>query len=37
MYSTLIVVIKCVFGMLHHFRCIFLDLFCIRRVKYDKE
>lgn len=37
MYSTLIVVVKCFFGMLHHFRCIFLDLFCLRRLKYDKK
>lgn len=36
-YSTLIVVAKCVFGMLHHLRCFFLDIFCLRRVKYDKN
>lgn len=36
-YSTAIVVVKCFFGMLHHFRCIFLDLFCLRSLKYDKK
>lgn len=36
MYSTVIVVVKCIFGMIHHIRCIILDLFCLRRVKYDQ-
>jgi hypothetical protein len=35
-YSTGIVVVKCIFGMLHHFRFIFLEMFCLRKVKYDK-
>lgn len=36
-YSTMIVVIKCIFGMLHHLRCMFLDLFCIRKIYYDEK
>ena len=34
--STVIVVVKCLFGVLHHIRCIFLDIFCLRRLKYDQ-
>ena len=37
MASTIIVTVKCVFGVLHHIRCIFLDLFCLRKLKYDQK
>ena len=35
MYSTIIVAVKCFFGLLFHFRCIFLDIFCLRDINYD--
>lgn len=35
MYSTIIVAFKCLFGVLYHFRCIFLDIFCMRDIRYN--
>ena len=37
MYSTIIVAVKCIFGVIFHFRCIFLEIFCIRRFDYDEQ
>ena len=34
-YSTAIVVFKCIFGVIYHIRCMFLDLFCMREINYD--
>jgi hypothetical protein len=37
LYSTVIVAIKCIFGMIHHLKCLFLQLFCLRKINYDEK
>lgn len=37
MYSTALLALKCIFGMLHHFWCFLLDIFCVRRLRYNEQ